>query len=550
MLAVPLLVALSAAQAQVPVLVSHFEPLTPDDTEIATRVPELIEEDLLDYPDDFRVIDIERAGEVGGHSANLYMRSCPPGDIEGCTFVVAQAAGAAYAITGRVRDVKQAEDLKLDLEEGELEEGDAPARAFDDALAEEDAEPEIVAQVDVYLLDVEDSRRAVNFTVPYTSHAEGNFAAGVSFVLLGVLEGEVGQSIDIRVEKARKANDPDAEVREQFAQELEELEQEMGEMEAPVEEEDEGPHREFRAHYTLEEMREKEAGLNPPWEPLGITDREYVQWWNSGWDFDTWYDFLQGRNGQFLLRPYLGLVNAPADILYRGQHAVERNSLDHLETYAWQSVQNAWTASLGLSAGYGFSALVEGELFFERLGGVYEVNVTETIYGDEDSSPLHQKTYRQSTWSWGLGARYTPMPGASMRPVAGLAMQLWHGSALTAHTDLSEDHMPEFSAPTLVGARLLGGAEFRVHPMIDVVAEVPMHLLIAGNRFETYSEAEQYTFIPDKATADPQSRFGAGLRVAAQFRFGGDFESPPTKVVEPDEDSLESDLDSDPLEDF
>ena len=520
--------------------------------EVIMEAQELLAEDLLDY-DEFRVITPDFVPDAGGMSGQEYLLNCPPEQMIGCTFVVGEAAEARYAITGRVRMVQGIVDPALEQQpEAQDEPGAEPAAsgpaAHQEASAgadfldddedefvmegeqpatgegeqEQEPEQEIVAEVDVYVLDVREAREALSLVVSYSSFQEANFAGGVSFVLLDVASGEIGQAVDIRMEAQRRVQEAAAHQMQVEDEEknLSELEGEMRAVEEHArQDEEEGPVREFRPHYTLAEM-EEERGAAAPWNAMGLTSRQYLNWWNSGWDISTWRRLALGRQGKIMVRAELGLGYGPTDEYYLARYALQPNTLDLKETYAFQSVDNGWGSHVGISAGYGLSPILEVEGGIARQGGTYHVQVVQEIYGVESTNRILDNP-GNGMLALSAGVRVAPMPVAVARPVVGAGLLYWHGSKVTSHADLpTSPELPVFSAPNVLGARLLVGGELRVHDMIDVFLQAPLQFALLGGKADVYNEKGYY--LSDKEDPSSPGFVGYAIQLGVQVRLGGE----------------------------
>ncbi|MFH1464418.1 MAG: hypothetical protein ABIO70_08525 [Pseudomonadota bacterium] len=125
---------LGAAQAATSVLIAGFEAQDDASGELAARLPGLLQAEL-EEAGGFDLLEVAGVPAVGGQAATLYLEVCPPGQMEGCSYVLGGAAGARLVLTGRVTA----------LPPGMWEEGEEP--------------PPPDLAVDLQILDVDASTR-------------------------------------------------------------------------------------------------------------------------------------------------------------------------------------------------------------------------------------------------------------------------------------------------------------------------------------------------------------------------------------------------------
>ena len=102
------------AQDVVPVLISGFQGQDAASVPVAMDLPDVLA-DVLANQEDLELLRLGRAPAIHDQSASLYLEACPDGQVVGCTFVVGEAADAAFALTGTVR---QHGEAPLPLEDG------------------------------------------------------------------------------------------------------------------------------------------------------------------------------------------------------------------------------------------------------------------------------------------------------------------------------------------------------------------------------------------------------------------------------------------------
>ena len=283
LLVLPLLPLPAQAQDAATVLISAFKGQDAASVPVAMSMPNLLEAALATQSD-IELMRLDQAPPIHEQQASLYMDACPDERVSGCTFVVGEAAGAAFALTGTVtRHVEQ-----QPLTEG----ADPPS-------------PEMLVQLQI--LDIDQMHEALSVELVYTADTADSFSDAVPSMLSDVVEGWVGQVVDIR--DLELDEDPDAYLgREEAARELSALEGELGEVEGTRTHGDltTAPRREERAGISHSELLARYESKRNPWDEMGLTSREYLAWWNSGWDYNSWSRRFDGRKGQVLLRAHGG----------------------------------------------------------------------------------------------------------------------------------------------------------------------------------------------------------------------------------------------------
>jgi len=426
---------------------------------------------------------------MGDQPAERYMDSCPGGQVIGCTYVLAEAAGAAFALTGTVRALPP-----TDGEEG-------------------GEETEFLVRLSI--LDVETYEEALEVELVYTSDTEESFADAVPNMLRDVVEGWVGQVVDIRA-PASEPQTEDQINREVTGRELDELQDELGEVEGSrtAGELTTAPRREERERFKHEEMLTAYDGRPAPWEEMEITSRQYLAWWNSGWDYPSWSRRFEGRKGQVMLRLLGGYGATPTHALYWGRTAFDTQA-QPLDSQAVQELRTGGGSHLGVSLGYGITPTVEIELGVAREGGVYEVDVRQ-----QDSSgglvDRRVESFPQGLLHAWIGARVAPMPTSPLRPTVGAGLGYWLGHDAEDHTEIPLATLPVHPAPHVLSLRLVAGGEFRLTDKLDLILQAPVHLLLAGTEPSVYDEG--LGVLTERYEPGGRAVLAAGVQLGAQLR--------------------------------
>lgn len=475
-----LLGAVGAAQASTPVLVAGFQPETRQDTGLASMVGAVMELQLAELPE-LSLIPLDTVPPMAGTDVRLYLESCPDGQAVGCAFVVSQHAGADFAITGTIGVA-----------------GDG-------------------VRVGLSLVDVGEAREAVGLELELPPGQDQLLLQQVAGLLGRVISGELGQLEDIRREGVYDA----AETRELVQEELEELAAETGaalRLDSLTTGLDV-----VQPGFTpaqLEAMRETE-GLTE-WERLGMSERSYLAYRNSGLDLQSWRSLSRGRMLQLLIRPRAGLIFGPVDGGYYGSFYQDISlglEDSFLETYATQAAEAGLGGGYGIDLGLGLTPSVEVEAGIGRLHGRYHTTIVMEE-PDQSIRPTDELQGGNSSLLLHAGLRLAPFPTRKIRPVLGGGVMLWRGTQVTDHVDLSSltVELPVFDAPTLMGAHGLAGLEFFLGPHFDLVIQLPLMILV-GDHASVHDEGvDLLTDKPEPAGAMP---LATGLELGLQMRLGG-----------------------------
>ncbi len=464
------------ARAEAPVLVTGFQPVTPESAGLASMLGTVLELGLADL-DELAVLPLDDVSPLHGTDPRLYLETCPSGELVGCTWVISQHAGVEYAVTG---------SLAVDAEE---------------------------VLVWLSLVDVGQAREVVDLDLTIPPGQDHLLMEQVAELLGRVIRGELGQLEDIRREGAYDTET----TRELVQAELEDLQAEtgatvqLGSLHTGLEVVQPG----FTPE-DLEAMRAEE-GLTE-WERLGMSERAYLAYRNSGLDLQSWRTIAAGRKLQLLVRPRASVLFGPVGGAYLGAFLQEPGA-DVVEVYAWQAAVGAVGAGYGLDLGFGITPSVEVELGAARVHGRYSTTIRQEVVGDtiRPDDPIEGGN-PNIVLSGGL--RVVPFPTKRLRPVLAAGVVAWRGTRVTQHVDLSSlsVELPDFPAPALVGARGVGGVEIFLAPRWDLVIQAPVCLLV-GDFVEVYDEGVDALGTKDEPPGIVP--IAAGLELGVQARLGG-----------------------------
>lgn len=451
------------------VLVSSFQPDTPAQLGFAGVLESLVADALSGDPD-LRAIRIEDTPPFEEYDARIYLDGCPPGDIVGCSFVIAERGGAAWAVAGKV------------------------------------AEADAGRVVEVSILDVVDARVVVSFQVTLEEGNDAAFAEGVRKVLGAAMRGEVGRVQDIR----HREVDPEPEVsNEELARQLAELAGELGDLGRVVSEQ---PDTIQRPVYTVQAVAERMQGEGmKPWDRLGMAPGEWLRFKNSGMALEDWRLRARGRQYQVLIRPALGWWRGGFDQFFYGRYAYD-NTLTVVDRYSAQGVSGSSGVAPSLEVGFGLMPIVD----VAAGGGIVPGHISVDVSSTES---LAQPVEYGSTTGW-VGGRATvaPFPARRARPTAGFGVTVVFPPAASSLVAIPPD-VDALPSSALVYFEGSLGAEVSLHRYADLYLRVPVDVLVGGDPITE----SRTTAVPslDPQPPNPGGETMAGALVGIQVRLLG-----------------------------
>ena len=469
----------SAALAQdlpdaepVPVLVAPFQAKNQDAVGLAALMHGFLEGEVGRH-EELRVVAVEDVGSVFDQSAELYLDSCPPGQAVGCALVVGETAGVTYALAGTVEAIGGTN------------------------------------RVVVSIVDVAHAREALSLQLDLGMGDDTAFAAGVARLLVAVARGESGAEADIRL----MDDEADPTDFAAVASELSALQSELGEVRQIARREVARPER-----MTVGDITERMEGDGvKPWERVDMTPRQYLRYKNSGLGLPEFRSRADGRKAQLLLRPTLGFARGPVNGLYYGRYVRSDETLDVVQSVAWQTLTAGSGFLYGASVGYGLLPEVEVGLVGGAVSGRYEVDIDVLTVG-EIARDRESETYSNGSWFVGPRVLAALLPTSSVRPVLGGELLLWGGTDVSNHV-LPPAELPTFPDPLLVMVSFIPGVELRLSDALDLYAHVPVSAIVAGGAVATYEYGGDYL---DGVESPPAlGAVSAGLQVGLQVRLLG-----------------------------
>lgn len=428
-----LLAGLVRAEDSTAVLVSTFQPSVPAASGVAALLENLVAE-TLDDAVAVRVVRVEDTPAFADYGPRVYMDGCPPAQGVGCSQVVAERGGAAYAVAGSITPL-----------------------------------PDGRWRVGVSILDVAGSRVMVAFTSDLQNGGDQAFADGVVKVLLAAMRGEIGTESDIR-----DGADPDLGPRpsnEELAAQIAELSTELGQVSAVISE----PRGSIpRPTYTVADIaaQSEEEGIKP-WERLGLTPGAYLRFRNAGVSLETWRARATGRQGELHLRLQGGWWRGPVDEVFTARYAYDP-SLQVIDRWSSLQLDTGNGPTLGGEVAFGFLPWLDLALAGGVGFGHIDADVTST---QSTAPPVRYQT--QTPW-FGPRMSLAPFPQWPARPLAGVGATVVRGPGAAEILALPAEVVP-VEARWVVYAELFVGGEVALSEHLALSLRVPVDLLVAGD---------------------------------------------------------------------
>ena len=464
-----------ALAAPAPVLVSAFQPSSAAGRTLATLLENYLAQEIRLDPT-LQVVRIEDTRSFEDYSARIYIDGCPPGDIVGCTSIIAERGAAEFAVTGTVRTTVDGSEVQVDI------------------------------------LDMQQSRVVVSFKSAVASGEDKVFAQAVARVVAAAVRGEVGQEHDIRSDgqeaPARKL-DNDA-----VARQIAQLSKDLGEVSIALTRPDQVI---SKPAYTVDDVaRQSQTDGVKPWDHLGMTAGAYLRYKNSGLSLMDWRSRAAGRQGQLLITPLFGYANGAMAGSFYGAYATD-DSTAVVESWSAQTQQTAGGAWINGVVSYGLLPELDVGVSVGLQTGQFTVDVDNYVVG-QSVEPTEPEVFSASRVTLGARAHLALLPTRSIRPRFGVGVDWMQGYGVGQFLQLPA-WIQVFDAPSLIVGQLNIGAEARISQRVDFVVQVPVTLLLAGSNVSTAHTGTQAVV----ATTSPERAglLGVGVSAGLQVRLFG-----------------------------
>jgi hypothetical protein len=279
----------------------------------------------------FLVSSLEEAPPVEDVDAPLYYRGCPKGNERGCQLVLGELAGVHRVVAGTLNT----------RDDGSF-------------------------SVEVSILNIEEALIELSYVIELVPGEEELLPQTVAIALRELLAADRDELLD----SAAAADVVEARARIHAASQEEArlLARMVLDVNARSLHEAQAAVRDLRTkRITQEDLQQIKAseGVLREWEKLGITERQYLSYKNSGLDFSRWHWRWSGHRFQIIGSVHIGLAAGATGMRYYGNF-LESPELDvePADSHSWQVLEDGQNGSIGASIGFGILRNLDVEVGF------------------------------------------------------------------------------------------------------------------------------------------------------------------------------------------
>jgi hypothetical protein len=229
---------------------------------------------------------------------------------------------------------------------------------------------------------------------------------------------------------------------------------------------------------TMDDLAEWRASEGvTPWDQVGLTERQYLRYRNSGLDVAAWKRRAAGRFGRVLIRAEGGVGNGPWGQAFQGWIA-RNETLSVVETLQYHEVASQTAGLLGLELGVGVLPVLELAGGVQLRPGRFEYTFDTATEGETVAiQPTTVRTQLTSA-TVGGGATFAPFPHQPARPTFGFGAASWTGKGFQP----PDPGLEGTAAPNQLLLEPSVGAEVRASDRAVVSARLVGELSVAGTR--------------------------------------------------------------------
>lgn len=441
--------------------------------------------DELSATDHLDVVSLPECDRVEDIDAELYYAGCPPGDELGCQFVIGEVNNIDRVVGGRVTDRGEGRYRIIITILNVRSAQEEYTYALDLGAGEDSLLPRTV---ELAL----DRLRREELLAPYRDAEEQHQEL--------VAAMKKAQSEEERRLVARMESNVDT-------SSVDDLEDERRLTARDVVTEDD-----------LAEIKENE-GARREWDEMGLTERQYLSYRNSGLDWEDWSWRASGHRFQILLSAYGGLVGGATSVRYYGHYLRSPNDLSQIaDTYAYQQVEEGTSFVVGGGAGFGLwdRLDIEASAWLSRAD-VYILLYNDRAVEDVDGSLVPDPDARRpgdwrqqdlNLWGGDVMVRFLVLTVPLIRPTigAGLAWvvypDLFAAASETGEDQGIPDSFHAFDRLTDFGLQLEPGVNFDFHKNMGVFLRVPITIGLNPARTSVTQRPVEPILTPFESVSD------------------------------------------------
>lgn len=324
----------------------------------ATGLASLMEQFIIDgliADSTFLVSSLEEAPPVEDVDAALYYRGCPAGNERGCQLVLGELA-AVHRVVGGTLNTRDdgsfsVEVTILNIEEALIE----LSYVIELVPGEEELLPQTVAMAlrELLAADRDELVDSTTATQEVDARARVRAASQAEAQLLSRMVLDVS---------ARRLHDAEAVVRAQKAKRL--------------------------TQDDLQQIKESEGVLRE-WEKLGISERQYLSYKNSGLEFDRWHWRWSGHRFQIIGSVQVGLAAGATGMRYYGSYLLSPElASEPVDSHTWQVLEDGQGGTIGASIGFGVLRNLDIEVGFWWTRSKVEVKLVNGLTTSDGAGGL------------------------------------------------------------------------------------------------------------------------------------------------------------------
>ncbi|MCO4771092.1 MAG: hypothetical protein KDA24_13740 [Deltaproteobacteria bacterium] len=471
----------------------------------------------LDNSGQFETYLLDEVEDVEDVSARLYYEGCPPEQELGCQFVIGESSRVDRVVSGRV--TVQSDDRY---------------------------------RVVVTILGVENAELEFTYALDLAAGEEVLLPRTVELALDRLRREELLEPLRDAEARADRRREVVSQARDAEEQEL------VGRMrlevdEGAIERAEEEREARARSRVTTQDLEEQKGieGITPDWEQMGLTERQYLSYRNSGLSTEDWARKFAGHRLMFLVSAHVGFAAGATGLRYYGGYLLSDNLSSTVDSYSWQRSTGGTSPNIGFSLGFGLlrNLNIEASIYYSRSkvyaklasGSAVPCATDEGCAWkpDPDNRPTGDWTEQAvDTFGGDIMVRYSILVMPIVRPTVGL------GAVWQVYPNLYNDpNIPdneEQPAPSIpsrfqtygrlvdVGPQVEIGVALDFNRNLGLFVRAPVALLVNPNRVQESPAPPTIIIDAPEPENAPPGLFR--LVVGVQGRIGGK----PIKIRESD----------------